>query len=76
VLAVEDVGPVVREIFGAAGLGQPETGAIAALLDTGESGMPLESEPLAAELRDGQGQSLGAPPGWPLLRRALRSARA
>jgi 3-oxoacyl-[acyl-carrier-protein] synthase II len=76
VLAVEDVGPVVREVFGVAGLPQPEPGAIAALLDTGGSGMPLEAESLAARLRDGFGQGSKTAPGWPLLKRALSSARA
>ncbi len=76
VLAVEDVGPVVREVFGAAGLPQPEPGAIAALLDVGESGLPLEPESLALRLRDAFGRASKTAPGWPLLKRALSSARA
>jgi 3-oxoacyl-(acyl-carrier-protein) synthase len=76
VLAVEDVGPVVREIFGKAGLPQPEPGAIAALLDTGDSGLPLEAESLAAQLREACGGASKTAPGWPLLKRALSSARA
>jgi 3-oxoacyl-[acyl-carrier-protein] synthase-1/3-oxoacyl-[acyl-carrier-protein] synthase II len=76
VLAVEDVGPVVREIFGAAGLPQPEPGAIAALLDTGDSGLPLESEGLAARLRETLARPSKTAPGWPLLKRALSSAQA
>ena len=76
VLAVEDVGPVVREVFGAAGLPQPEPGAIAALLDTGGSGLPLEPESLAARLRDGLANGSKTAPGWPSLKRALSSARA
>jgi len=75
VLAVEDVGPVVREVFGAAGLPQPEPGAIAALLDVGGVGLPLEPESLAARLRD-FGRGSKAAPGWPLLKRALSSAQA
>jgi 3-oxoacyl-[acyl-carrier-protein] synthase II len=76
VLAVEDVGPVVREIFSAAGLPQPEPGAIAALLDTGDSGLPLESEGLAARLREAIARPSKTAPGWPLLKRALSSAQA
>jgi 3-oxoacyl-(acyl-carrier-protein) synthase len=76
VLAVEDVGPVVREVFAAAGLPQPEPGAMAALLDTGGSGLPLEAESVAAQLREASGQCANPPPGWPLLKRALSSARA
>jgi 3-oxoacyl-[acyl-carrier-protein] synthase-1/3-oxoacyl-[acyl-carrier-protein] synthase II len=76
VLAVEDVGPVVREVFGAAGLPQPEPGAIAALLDTGDSGLPLEPEELAARLREGFGGASKTAPGWPTLKRVLSSARA
>jgi len=76
VLAVEDVGPVVREVFAAAGLPQPEPGAIAALLDTGDSGLPLDPKTLAARLRDGFGRPSKTAPGWPLLKHALSSARA
>jgi len=76
VLAVEDVGPVVREVFAAAGLPQPEPGAIAALLDTGDSGLPLDAKTLAARLRDGFGRPSKTAPGWPLLKHALSSARA
>ena len=76
VVAAEDVGPVVREVFGAAGLPQPEPGAIAALLDVGESGLPLEAQGLAARLREGAERASKTPPGWPLLKRALSSARA
>jgi len=76
VLAVEDVGPVVRDVFDAAGLPQPEPGAIAALLDTGESGLPLESESLASRLQEGFGRAPRVAPGWPLLKRALSSAKA
>ena len=76
VLAVEDVGPVVREIFGAAGLPQPEPGAIAALLDTGDVGLPLESEALAARLRESADRPSKTAPGWPSLKRALSSAQA
>jgi 3-oxoacyl-[acyl-carrier-protein] synthase II len=72
VLAVEDVGPVVRDIFEAAGLPQPEPGAIAALLDTGDVGMPLEAASLYEELSRAPEKA----PGWPLLKRALSSARA
>ena len=76
VVAVEDVGPVVRDVFAVAGLPQPEPGAIAALLDVGGSGLPLDSERLAARLRAGQGQAPEQAPGWPLLMRALTSAQA
>ena len=76
VVAVEDVGPVVREVFGAARLPQPEPGAIAALLDVGGVGLPLEADSLAARLRDGFAQVSKSAPGWPLLKRALNSARA
>ncbi|MEO7037252.1 MAG: beta-ketoacyl synthase N-terminal-like domain-containing protein [Polyangiaceae bacterium] len=76
VIAIEDVGPVVRDIFAAAQLPQPEPGAIAALLDTGELGLPLDSDSLAARLREGWGQAPKQAPGWPLLRHALRSGRA
>ncbi len=76
VLAVEDVGAVVRDVFGAAGLPQPEPGAIAALLHTGDAGMPLESASLAARLQEGFGQAPRHAPGWPLLKHALSSARA
>jgi len=76
VLAVEDVGPVVREVFAAAGLQQPEPGAIAALLDTGGSGLPLDPETIAARLRDGFARPSRTAPGWPLLKHALSSARA
>jgi len=76
VLAVEDVGPVVREVFGASGLPQPEPGAIAALLDTGDSGLPLDSEGLAERLRETLARPSKTAPGWPLLKRALSSAQA
>lgn len=76
VLAVEDVGPVVREIFEAAGLPQPEPGAIAALLEAGDSGLPLESEGVAARLREALARPSRTAPGWPLLKRALSSAQA
>jgi 3-oxoacyl-[acyl-carrier-protein] synthase-1/3-oxoacyl-[acyl-carrier-protein] synthase II len=76
VLAVEDVGPVVREVFAAAGLPQPEPGALAALLDVGGSGLPLEPESLAVRLRDSFAHGPKAAPGWPLLKRALSSAQA
>ncbi len=72
VLAVEDVGPVVRDIFEAAGLPQPEPGALAALLDVGDAGMPLDAASLYEEL----GRAPKKAPGWPLLKRALSSARA
>lgn len=72
VLAVEDVGPVVRDIFDAAGLPQPEPGAIAALLGTGDVGMPLE----LASLYEAFTRAPEHAPGWPLLKRALSSARA
>jgi len=76
ILAVEDVGPVVREVFGCAGLPQPEPGAVAALLDTGDTGLPLEAESLAAGLRETTARGWKTAPGWPLLKRALSSARA
>ncbi|HET7543446.1 MAG TPA: beta-ketoacyl synthase N-terminal-like domain-containing protein [Polyangiaceae bacterium] len=76
VLAVEDVGPVVREIFDAAGLPQPEPGAIAALLDTSDSGLPLEPESLATRLREAAAGRSKTAPGWPSLKRALSSAQA
>lgn len=76
VLAVEDVGPVVREVFGTSGLPQPEPGAIAALLDTGDAGLPLESEGLAERLREALARPSKTAPGWPLLKRALSSAQA
>jgi 3-oxoacyl-[acyl-carrier-protein] synthase-1/3-oxoacyl-[acyl-carrier-protein] synthase II len=76
VLAVEDVGPVVRDVFRAAALPEPERGAMAALLDTGGAGMPLEPASLASRLRDGFERAPKVAPGWPLLKRALRSARA
>ncbi len=76
VLAVEDVGPVVREIFDAAGLPQPEPGAIAALLDTSDSGLPLEPESLAVRLREAAAGKSNPAPGWPSLKRALSSAQA
>ena len=76
IVAVEDVGPVVREVFGAAGLPQPEPGAIAALLDIGDSGLPLEAEGLAARLREATARPSKTAPGWPLLKRALSSAQA
>ncbi len=76
VVALEDVGPVVRDVFAAAGLPEPQRGAMAAWLDTGQAGLPLESNGLAGRLREGWGQAPGVAPGWPLLKQALRSARA
>jgi 3-oxoacyl-[acyl-carrier-protein] synthase-1/3-oxoacyl-[acyl-carrier-protein] synthase II len=76
VLAVEDVGPVVREIFDAAGLPQPEPGAVAALLDTSDSGLPLDHESLAARLSEAAAGNSKTAPGWPSLKRALSSAQA
>ena len=76
VVALEDVGPVVRDVFAAAGLPQPEPGALAALLDASASGLPLESERVSARLHEGQGQAPEQAPGWPLLKRALSSAQA
>jgi 3-oxoacyl-[acyl-carrier-protein] synthase II len=76
VVALEDVGSVVRDVFGAAELPVPEPGAIAALLDTGDVGLPLEPKGLAAQLRDGWNQVPEVAPGWPLLKHALSSARA
>ena len=76
VIAVEDVGAVVRDIFAAADLPQPEPGALAALLDVGDAGMPLEATGLAARLHEGFTRAPKQAPGWPLLRHALSSARA
>jgi hypothetical protein len=76
VVALEDVGSVVRDVFGAAGLPLPEPGAIAALLDAGDTGLPLEPDSLAAHLREAWHQAPEVAPGWPLLKHALRSARA
>jgi 3-oxoacyl-[acyl-carrier-protein] synthase-1/3-oxoacyl-[acyl-carrier-protein] synthase II len=76
VVAAEDVGPVVRDVWAAAEFSAPEPGAIAALLDVGDSGMPLETEPLISELREGQSRGPELAPGWPILRRALRAGRA
>ena len=76
VVAVEDVGPVVREVFDKALLPQPAAGAIAALLDTGDSGLPLDPESLADHLREVVGGGSKIAPGWPLLKRALSSALA
>ncbi|HWZ87940.1 MAG TPA: beta-ketoacyl synthase N-terminal-like domain-containing protein, partial [Polyangiaceae bacterium] len=76
VVATEDVGPVVRELWTIAGLPLPEPGAIAALLDTGELGMPLETGALSAQLREERGGAPDLAPGWPTLKRALRSGRA
>jgi 3-oxoacyl-[acyl-carrier-protein] synthase-1/3-oxoacyl-[acyl-carrier-protein] synthase II len=72
VLAVEDVGPVVRDVFAAAGLPQPEPGAIAALLDTGGVGIPL----VASNLYEAFASPREQAPGWPLLKRVLSSAQA
>jgi 3-oxoacyl-[acyl-carrier-protein] synthase-1/3-oxoacyl-[acyl-carrier-protein] synthase II len=76
VVALEDVGPVVRDVFVASGLPRPEPGALAALLDTGDAGMPLEPDGLASRLREGWGRAPEVAPGWPLLKQALRSGRA
>jgi len=76
VVAVEDVGPVVREVFDKALLPQPAPGAIAALLDTGDFGLPLDPESLADHLREVVGGASKIAPGWPLLKRALSSALA
>jgi 3-oxoacyl-[acyl-carrier-protein] synthase II len=76
VVATEDVGPVVRDIWALAGLPLPERGAIAALLDTGDLGMPLETEALSSQLREDSGAVPELAPGWPQLKRALRSGRA
>jgi 3-oxoacyl-[acyl-carrier-protein] synthase-1/3-oxoacyl-[acyl-carrier-protein] synthase II len=76
VVAAEDVGPVVRDVWAAAGFAAPEPGAIAALLGVGDSGMPLETEPLISELREGRSRGPELAPGWPVLRRALRAGRA
>jgi hypothetical protein len=76
VVATEDVGPVVRDLWAAAGLPIPEPGAIAALLDTGDAGMPLETDVLISQLQEERARGPELPPGWPLLKRALRSGRA
>ena len=76
VVATEAVGPAVRDIWAVAGLPIPEPGAIAALLDTGEAGMPLETGALSAQLRDGHDRVSALPPGWPTLKQALLSGRA
>ncbi len=76
VVASEDVGPAVRNIWAAGGLPLPEPGAIAALLDTGEQGMPLETGALISLLQEA---GTGAPevaPGWPLLKHELRAGKA
>ncbi len=76
VVALEDVGPVVRDVFGAAGLPAPQPGALAALLDTGQVGLPLEPDGFAARLCEGPSLALEVAPGWPLLKQALRAPRA
>lgn len=76
VLAVEDVGPVVRDVFASAGLPQPEPGALAALLDRGESGLPLDSTGLLARLQNRKGRAFQLAPGWPQLKHVLSSAVA
>jgi len=75
IVATEDVGPVVRDLWTLAGLPVPEPGAIAALLDTGGLGMPLETGALSSQLRGERGVP-ELPPGWPTLKRALCSGRA
>jgi len=76
VVATEDIGPAVRELWALGNLPLPESGAIAALLDTGEVGMPLETEGLSSQLREEGGRVPVLPPGWPMLKQALRSGRA
>jgi 3-oxoacyl-[acyl-carrier-protein] synthase-1/3-oxoacyl-[acyl-carrier-protein] synthase II len=76
VVATEDVGAVVRELWALGGLPLPAAGAIAALLDTGDIGMPLETNALATELREAPGASMVLAPGWPTLKQALLSGRA
>jgi 3-oxoacyl-[acyl-carrier-protein] synthase II len=76
VVATEDVGPVVRDVWAAAGLPMPEPGAIAALLDVGVSGMPLSTDALISQLREERDNAPEPAPGWPMLKRALRSGRA
>jgi 3-oxoacyl-[acyl-carrier-protein] synthase II len=76
VVATEDVGPVVRDLWAAAGLPVPEPGAIAALLDTGDAGMPLETDALISQLQEERARDPELPPGWPLLKQALRSGKA
>lgn len=76
VLAVEDVGAVVRDVFASAGLPQPQPGALAALLDRGESGLPLDSTGLLARLQNGKGRAFQLAPGWPQLKHVLSSAVA
>ncbi len=76
VVAMEDVGPAVRDLWAIGGLPLPEPGAIAALLDTGEAGMPLETDALSSQLREERGAVPPLAPGWPMLKQALRSARA
>ncbi|HTA91156.1 MAG TPA: hypothetical protein VK745_16330, partial [Polyangiaceae bacterium] len=62
--------------WAAGGLTLPEPGAIAALLDTGEVGMPLETDALISQLSEAPSGIPELPPGWPLLKHALRSGRA
>lgn len=76
VVATEDVGPAVRDIWRAGGLPLPEPGALAALLDTGEHGMPLETEALISLLQEAGTGVPEVAPGWPLLKHELGAAKA
>jgi len=76
VVAAEDVGPVVRDLWAAGGLPLPELGAIAAWLDTGEQGMPLETDALVSLLQEAGAGVPKVAPGWPLLKHELRAGKA
>jgi 3-oxoacyl-[acyl-carrier-protein] synthase-1/3-oxoacyl-[acyl-carrier-protein] synthase II len=76
VVAAEAVGAVVRDIWLAAELPCPEAGALAVLLDTGQVGVPLDSELLLARLSNAPAEDERAPAGWPLLKGALLAGLA
>jgi 3-oxoacyl-[acyl-carrier-protein] synthase II len=76
VVAVDHVGPAVTDIWRAADLVLPETGAAAVVLSSGASNRPeLESARLRAAHRDAvvaSGRVDGSAPGWPALLAAVR----
>jgi 3-oxoacyl-[acyl-carrier-protein] synthase II len=76
VVAVDHVGPAVTDIWRAAELALPETGAAAVVLTSGAANRPeLESARLRATHRDAVtagGRVDGSIPGWPALLAAVR----
>jgi 3-oxoacyl-[acyl-carrier-protein] synthase II len=78
VVAAEQVGDVVRELWGQAGWPVPADGGVAAVLRRSEAGTLSRDRvrALLGAVRAGHGAAFGVEPGWPVLAAALGTLEA